>query len=333
MDRPGGIPLLVPLGGLCVVVGLVAVGFAQGFWLDNLHNGLLALAFSFVGATTLFGRPWHREGLLLLLTGAAQSLLFVGRQVEHFSGGSGDPWWGWLGVWPLALTLGLVSWCVLCFPEGHFLSRGWATVGVVVAVVCAALSLVSALWPVEFTDAGVTAAPPFALPGLDTAQHLWGPVAHPTYAALQVVWVVAVVTRWRLSDATARRQLVVVVLAVAASLVGVVLSLLLTGSPQAGLLVTPVIPLACGYALERLSLGKVIDHEARAGHLAGLSPREQEVLELMSQGLSNAAISTRLHLSVKTVEPIVSSIFRKLAMPDDSDTNRRVLAVVRYLSS
>jgi hypothetical protein len=73
-------------------------------------------------------------------------------------------------------------------------------------------------------------------------------------------------------------------LAVAASLVGVLVSLLITGSPQAGLPLRPVIPLGCGVALERLSLGKVIDQEARAGHLTGLSPREQEVLELMSQG-------------------------------------------------
>jgi DNA-binding CsgD family transcriptional regulator len=333
VDRAGGTRLLVPLVGLCLVVGLVAAGFAQGFWLDNLHNGLLALAFSFVGATTLFGRPWHREGLLLLLTGLAQGVLFVGRQVEHFSTGPADAWWGWAGVWPLALTLGLVSWCVLCFPEGRFLSQSWTTVGVVVAIACVVLSLVSALWPVEFEAAGVTTSPPFTLPGRDSAQRVWEPVAHPVYAVLQAIWVVAVIARWRHSDAVARRQLLVVVLAVAASLVGVVVSLLVTHSPQPGLLVTPVIPLACGYALERLSLGKVIEREAQAGHLAGLSPREQEVLDLMSQGLSNAAISQRLHLSIKTVEPIVGSIFRKMAMPDDSDTNRRVLAVVRYLSS
>lgn len=322
----------MPLAGLCLIVGLVAVGLAEGFWLDNLHNGLLAVAFSFVGAITLFDRPWHREGQLFLLTGIAQGVLFVGRQVEHFSTGATDSWWGWIGVWPLAVALGLVSWCVLCFPEGYFLSRGWAVAGVAVAVVCAVLSLISALWPVEYGGAGVRASPPFTLPAYDAAHRLWEPVAHPAYAALQVLWVVAVVARWRHSDAVARRQLLVVVLAVAASLVGVVVSLLVTSTPQPGLLLTPLIPLACGLALERLSLGKVIDREERAGHLGGLSPREQEVLELMSQGLSNAAISARLHLSIKTVEPIVSSIFRKLAMPDDSDTNRRVLAVVRYLS-
>src|SRR6478752_2657356 len=138
--------------------------------LDNLHNGLLALAFGFVGAMTLFDRPMHREGLLLLLTGVAEGVLFVSRQVGHQSTALGDAWWGWLGVWPLALTLGLVTWCVLCFPEGHFLSRGWATVGIVVAVLCGLLSLVSLLWPVEYADTGVTTPPPITLAGLRPAQ-------------------------------------------------------------------------------------------------------------------------------------------------------------------
>ena len=76
---------------------------------------------------------------------------------------------------------------------------------------------------------------------------------------------------------------------------------------------------------------KVIEEETRAGHLDGLAPRENEVLDLMAQGLSNAAIAARLHLSVKTVEPLVSSIFVKLGLPSDADSNRRVLAVVEYL--
>ena len=332
MGRPRGVSFVAALCTLCAIVGLVAAGFAQGFWLDNLHNGLLALAFGFVGAMTLFDRPMHREGLLLLLTGVAQGVMFVSRQVGHQSTSPGDAWWGWLGVWPLALTLGLVTLCVLCFPEGRFLSRSWASVGVVVAVLCALLSLVSLLWPVEYADTGVTTPPLITLPGLAAAQQVWDVAGHPAYATIQVVWVLAVVARWRQSDPFARRQLLVVLLAVAAALVAVLVSLVLSGSPRAGLLVTPIIPLACGYALERLSLGKVIEQEEQAGRLTGLTEREQEVLALMAQGLSNAAISRRLHLSIKTVEPIVSSIFRKLAMHEDADTNRRVLAVVRYLS-
>ena len=65
--------------------------------------------------------------------------------------------------------------------------------------------------------------------------------------------------------------------------------------------------------------------------LARLSEREREVLGLMAQGLSNAALSSELHLSPKTVEGYVSSIFTKLDLAPDGRENRRVLAVLRFL--
>ncbi len=67
------------------------------------------------------------------------------------------------------------------------------------------------------------------------------------------------------------------------------------------------------------------------GRLVGLTGREADVLELMARGLSNSAICRELHLSIKTVEPVISSIFAKLGLEADSTTNRRVLAVVAYL--
>jgi DNA-binding NarL/FixJ family response regulator/class 3 adenylate cyclase len=67
--------------------------------------------------------------------------------------------------------------------------------------------------------------------------------------------------------------------------------------------------------------------------VASLTDREREVLALMAQGMSNSAISARLFLSPKTVETHVRSIFTKLDLVDDSDGNRRVQAVVRWLQS
>jgi DNA-binding NarL/FixJ family response regulator len=62
-----------------------------------------------------------------------------------------------------------------------------------------------------------------------------------------------------------------------------------------------------------------------------LTPREREVLELMAEGRSNAAIATALVLTVGAVEKHIASIFQKLRLaPSDTD-HRRVLAVLAYL--
>ena len=50
----------------------------------------------------------------------------------------------------------------------------------------------------------------------------------------------------------------------------------------------------------------------------------------MARGRSNAAICDELHLSIKTVEPVVSAIFTKLGLSADTANNRRVLAVLAY---
>jgi DNA-binding CsgD family transcriptional regulator len=80
-----------------------------------------------------------------------------------------------------------------------------------------------------------------------------------------------------------------------------------------------------------IGLAEVIARHQRAGHLDGLSPREREVLELIARGRSNAAISEELHLSIKTVEPVVSTIFTKLGLHADAGSNRRVLAALAFL--
>ena len=65
--------------------------------------------------------------------------------------------------------------------------------------------------------------------------------------------------------------------------------------------------------------------------LESLSERERDVLSLMAQGLSNAALAEALHLSPKTIESYVSSIFTKLGLTPDSREHRRVLAVLTFL--
>ncbi|MBB2940343.1 DNA-binding NarL/FixJ family response regulator [Actinoplanes lutulentus] len=82
--------------------------------------------------------------------------------------------------------------------------------------------------------------------------------------------------------------------------------------------------------------GTVMDPEVVAQLLArqplnGLTAREQEVLGLMAEGRSNAAIASRIFITEKAVSKHINSIFTKLGMPPSDDDNRRVLAVLTYL--
>ncbi len=87
--------------------------------------------------------------------------------------------------------------------------------------------------------------------------------------------------------------------------------------------------------------GTVMDPEVIAKLLAGnpsdplaaLTAREREVLGLMAEGCSNAAIATRLHFSEGAVGKHTANIFAKLTITASDDTNRRVLAVLAYLGA
>jgi DNA-binding NarL/FixJ family response regulator len=71
---------------------------------------------------------------------------------------------------------------------------------------------------------------------------------------------------------------------------------------------------------------------AESSPLAELTPREREVLALVAQGKSNAAIAGELFLTKRAVEKYINGIFTKLDMPDDVDISRRVVAALLFLS-
>jgi len=64
-----------------------------------------------------------------------------------------------------------------------------------------------------------------------------------------------------------------------------------------------------------------------------LTHRESQVLALMAEGRSNAAIASRLVVSEGAIEKHVANIFAKLGLPVSDSDNRRVLAVLHYLES
>lgn len=451
LRKPRG---LLPLLLVSAVVVGVVLGFARGIWVGNLHNGLLALSFTLVGAYVLFQRPGHREGLLFMAAGAVEAVMFLGRQVGHSPTGDASQWWGWLGVWPLPIALLVCTFAVICFPDGRLPSRRWRSVAVVIVAVALSLAAISAVWPVDYESAGVLTPHPLNAQSPPAVERLWSLIAHPAYVGFQLLWVVAVVARWRTAGGRARRQLTWLVMAAVVSVAALAMGLLVAGTPTPGLIAATLLPIASGLAivhgqqsatysaltwlsrtgrepddlpgdiasavgdslgasrailwmgqadhlqavgvwpetgeeidavslaelagtrncevrpvvnhdsvvgalsidrpasnplslaeerlfgdlaaqaalvLDHLDLAEFIARERRAGHLEGLTSRERDVLELMARGMSNAAICDELHLSIKTIEPVVSTIFAKLELHPDAGSNRRVLAVLAFV--
>jgi DNA-binding NarL/FixJ family response regulator len=79
-------------------------------------------------------------------------------------------------------------------------------------------------------------------------------------------------------------------------------------------------------------VAQLLVRRGRDDPLKQLTPREREVLGLMAEGRSNLNIARTLVISDGAVEKHVRNIFTKLTLPPDLEQNRRVLAVLTYLS-
>jgi DNA-binding NarL/FixJ family response regulator len=86
-----------------------------------------------------------------------------------------------------------------------------------------------------------------------------------------------------------------------------------------------------GSAVDPIIVSTLLSRRRRDDPLAGLTPRERQVLELMAAGNSNQGIADRLVITVRAVEKYVSSIFGKLGLPATGSESRRVLAVLLFL--
>ena len=88
-----------------------------------------------------------------------------------------------------------------------------------------------------------------------------------------------------------------------------------------------------GTALDPEVVTQLMGASRHRDSLADLSGREREVLALMAEGRTNAAIATTLVISEGAVEKHVTNIFTKLDLPVSQLDHRRILAVLRYLDS
>jgi len=87
-----------------------------------------------------------------------------------------------------------------------------------------------------------------------------------------------------------------------------------------------------GTAMDPEVIARLLNRGRATRPLERLTPREKEVLALMAEGRSNAAISQQLVVSDGAVAKHTTSIFNKLDLQVSDDDNRRVLAVLAYLN-
>ncbi|HEY7918183.1 MAG TPA: response regulator transcription factor [Streptosporangiaceae bacterium] len=90
---------------------------------------------------------------------------------------------------------------------------------------------------------------------------------------------------------------------------------------------------AGGTAMDPEVIDRLLVRNSGNNAIGALSPREREVLGLMAEGRTNAAIAQRLVITERAVAKHTASIFLRLGLQPSDDDNRRVLAVLAYLSA
>ncbi|MCA2227908.1 response regulator transcription factor [Nonomuraea aurantiaca] len=90
---------------------------------------------------------------------------------------------------------------------------------------------------------------------------------------------------------------------------------------------------AGGTAMDSEVISQLLIRRERDEPLGELTPKEREVLSMMAEGMSNAAIAARLFVTDKAIGKHTNNIFAKLGLPPSDDHNRRVMAVLAYLEA
>jgi len=333
-----------------VAVGAVFGLFAIGLALEEpdaltlpgpVH---LAIGWSFVAAGAIASRerPENRMGVLMTLTGIA----WFGRDLDWFDSALAEH----ASELSLNLFLALVAHQLVVFPEGMARSRPERLL-VLVIYALAVLGYV----PSEVSDTAnvilATVGIVLAVLVLFVIVRRWLEADGPERRAMRPLIVLG------------PPAMIVAAASLAHDYVGIDLSatgeealrwcaVVYAGLPIAfllGVLRTHIRRAILGRLLADLGRGAVYDDAAleeaaaaarrtlRSGsplpRLDELTPRELEVLALIAQGRTDRGIAKELYVTPKTVEAHVRSIFRKLDLPREETENRRVHAVLTFLSA
>jgi DNA-binding NarL/FixJ family response regulator len=90
---------------------------------------------------------------------------------------------------------------------------------------------------------------------------------------------------------------------------------------------------AGGTVMDPEVISRLLAKRARDEPLGRLTTREREVLALMAEGRSNAAVASNMVVSEKAISKHIANIFLKLDLAPSDDDNRRVMAVLAYLNA
>lgn len=88
-----------------------------------------------------------------------------------------------------------------------------------------------------------------------------------------------------------------------------------------------------GTVMDPEVVSQLLTRNSRNVTLERLTPREHEVLALMAEGRSNAAIAAHMVITEKAIGKHTNNIFAKLDLPQSADDNRRVLAILAHLNA
>lgn len=237
-----------------LVVPGVVLGAAHGDVRSVLSYAPMALGFGVVGSVVLASRPRHPVGVLFSTTGVVVAFLLAVEQLARTGAALAWPTGvvsaaAWLAVWPIELTVGLVVFSFLLFPDGRLPSSRWRPVLLAAGVTTGVGVAMAALTPVNFDAGAWGVPPPLALLSSEAVSPAFGAYRVASLVLLAVA-ALSLVARWRCGGPATRLQVGWVGGAAVVTVCAVLLTFPLGVEPStATRLLLPAIPVAAGVAV------------------------------------------------------------------------------------